>query len=106
MATAARPAAAGALVVPCAGATRGGIAGAESSAQRRLFRRFARLRRRGRGHRAWPAVVGECAQGRMRIGKSIPYTVEKTVAKLEAMALADDIRRDLIMVLRTGAVPR
>jgi hypothetical protein len=26
----------------------------------------------------------------MRIGKSIPYAVEKTVAKLEAMALADD----------------
>jgi putative phosphoesterase len=38
--------------------------------------------------------------------KSIPYAVEKTVAKLEAMALADDIRRDLITVLRTGAVPR
>ena len=33
----------------------------------------------------------------MRIGKSIPYAVEKTVAKLEATALADDIRRDLIM---------
>jgi hypothetical protein len=37
----------------------------------------------------------------MRIEKS-----EKTVAKLEAMALPDYIRRDLITVLRTGAVPR
>src|ERR1700730_6264380 len=106
MATAARPAAAGALVVPCAGATRGGIAGAESSAQRRLFRRFARLRRRGRGHRAWPADVGQCADGRMRIGKSIPAAVQKTVAKLEATALADDIRRDLIMSYAPGAVAR
>ena len=42
----------------------------------------------------------------MRIEKSIPYAVEKTVAKLEAMALADDIRRDLITALRTGAVWR
>jgi hypothetical protein len=42
----------------------------------------------------------------MRIGKSIPYAVEKTVAKLEATALADDLRRDLIMVPRTGAVAR
>jgi len=42
----------------------------------------------------------------MRTGKSIPYAVEKTVPKLEAMALADDIRRDLIMVPRIGAVPR
>jgi protein phosphatase len=38
--------------------------------------------------------------------KSTPYAVEKTVAKLEAMVLPDDIRRDLITVLRTGAVPR
>ncbi len=42
----------------------------------------------------------------MRIEKSIRYAVEKTVAKPEAMALADDIRRDLITVLRTGAVSR
>jgi hypothetical protein len=35
-----------------------------------------------------------------------PVRGGKTVAKLEAMALANDIRRDLITVLRTGAVSR
>lgn len=38
--------------------------------------------------------------------RAVPYDVEKTVAKVEAMAVSPEIRRDLVAVLRTGTVPK
>jgi hypothetical protein len=37
--------------------------------------------------------------------KAYEYPAEKTVEKILALPVADDIKRDLVYILRTGSVP-